>query len=97
MPKREVLICSKCGSDIKEDPQLGDRQGCVRQIVHGATTWKITLCTKCAQPMWDLYEEFVEEFIPGGTALGAETLKFLPRIADDGPVKPGQPTFSGEK
>lgn len=83
MPVREVPVCAKCGSDIEPDPLLGDRQGGLREIVHGGTTWLITLCTKCAQPLWDLYWEFVELVKPGGTAVGSEALKYLPRIVDD--------------
>lgn len=92
---KEVLVCDKCASDIEEDPLLGDRQGGKREIRHMGTTWRITLCTKCAQPLWDLYREFVESVIPGGTAVGADALKYLPRVGDTA-SKPGQPTFSGE-
>lgn len=99
MPVREIPVCAKCGSDIEEDPLLGDRQGGVREIVHPGTTWRITLCTKCLEPMFELYEEFVELMKPGGTAKGAEVLKFLPRIVDDevdgNVVRP--PQFSNEE
>jgi hypothetical protein len=96
MAVREVLICAKCGSEIEEDPLLGDRQGGVREIRHMGTTWRITLCVKDAAPLFELYEEFVEMVIPGGTAIGADALKYLPRITDDGPTKPVVPTFSEE-
>ncbi len=95
MPVREVLDCSKCGATIEEDPLLGDRQGGRVQIVHGAYTQELVLCTKCKEPLFDLYEEYVERVLPGGTAVGAETLRYLPRIVED-PVKPGVPQFSGE-
>jgi len=95
MAVKEVLVCAKCGADIEEDPLLGDRQGGKREIRHPGNTWEIVLCTKCAQPLFDLYKEYVELVRPGGTALGADVLKYLPRIIDDGPAKPGQPTFSG--
>lgn len=99
MPVREVPVCAKCGSDIEEDPLLGDRQGGVREIKHMGTTWRITLCAKDAKPLFDLYEDYIEGgVIPGGTAVGSDALKYLPRVTDgvDGKgVTP--PTFSGEK
>lgn len=95
MPVREVLVCSKCGAQIEEDPMLGDKQGAVRQVVHGGTTWRITLCAKCARPLWDLYWDYVDEVLPGGTAHGPDVFKYLPRADEpDGVVKP--PMFSGE-
>ncbi len=100
MPVREVPVCAKCGSDIEEDPLLGDRQGGLREIVHPGTTWRITLCTKCVTPLFELYEEFVELVKPGGTAVGAEVLKFLPRVIvddeqDGAAIQP--PRFSEER
>lgn len=95
MPVREVLVCSKCGATIQEDPLLGDKQGGRKQIVHGANTWELVLCTKCLQPLYDLYEEFVEKVLPGGTAKAAEAIKYLPRVVDEAPAV-APPTFSGE-
>lgn len=96
MPVREVLVCSKCGATIEEDPMLGDKQGAIREIVHGGTTWRITLCTKCAQPLWDLYRDYVDEVVPGGTAHGSEVFKYLPRVAEDQDGKAvDPPTFTG--
>lgn len=83
MPERVVLTCSKCGHDIEEDPMLGDKQGAIREIVHGGTTWRITLCTKCAEPLWELYWDYVDVVKPGGTAYGPEVLKYLPRVVDE--------------
>lgn len=94
MPKREVLTCAKCAADIEEDPAMGDRQGCVRRIEHGATTWVITLCARCAKPLWDLYRDYVEEILPGGTAVGAETLRYLPVVEGNELPPPARPTFS---
>lgn len=95
MPTREVLVCSKCGSTIEEDPMLGDRQGSRVRIVHGAYTWNLVLCTKCKQPLFDAYEQYVDEVLPGGTATGVEALKYLPRLEkeDDGQAKPDVPEF----
>lgn len=98
MPVREIPVCAKCGSDIDEDPLLGDRQGGVREIRHMGTTWRITLCVACTRPLFELYEEFVELVQPGGTAVGSDVLKYLPRIVDDGQdgKAVGRPTFSEE-
>ena len=98
MPVRKVPVCAKCGSDIEPDPLLGDKQGGLLEIVHMGTTWQLTLCTKCAAPLWDLYWEFVELVKPGGTAIGSEALKYLPRIADEQDGKAvAPPQFSEEK
>jgi hypothetical protein len=95
MPIREVLECSKCGRVIEPEPPLGDRQGCLRRIVHGATTWQIALCSTCVKPLWDLYREYVDVVLPEGTAVGPDKLMYLPRAdADEVAVKP--PTFSEE-
>jgi len=90
------MVCSKCGVTIDDDPMLGDKQGGRVHIVMPGFTWDLVLCTKHKQPLYDLYEDCVDRVIPGGTAVGADTIRYLPRVTDseDG-VQP--PQFSGEK
>jgi len=83
VPEKVVLVCSKCKTIIEEDPMLGDKQGGRVQIVMGADTWELVLGTKHKQPLYDLYGDYVEKYLPGGTATGAETIRYLPRVADD--------------
>lgn len=94
MPTREVLVCSVHKTTIEEDPLLGDKQGGRVNIVMGAVTWELILCTRCKMQLFDLYGEHAEQVVPGGTAVGVETLKYLPRVVTDesGGVEP--PTFS---
>ena len=84
MPEKVVLVCSKCKTIIEEDPMLGDKQGGRVQIVMGADTWELVLCAKHKQPLYDLYGDYVE--------------KYLPRIADEQDGKAvAPPQFSEEK
>lgn len=78
MPIENRLICSKCGAEIVKQLELGDKQGCLTRIVHGATTWQLILCADCKKPLWDLYWQYVELVVPEGTAPAAEKLDYLP-------------------
>jgi hypothetical protein len=78
MPKVEKLVCSKCGAEVEPEPELGDRQGCERRIVHGATTWQLVLCSECAKPLFELYGDCVDMVLPEGTAQGVDKLDYLP-------------------
>jgi len=81
-----------CGKEIKPNPELGDRQGGKRQIVHMATTWDIFLCEDCVKPIFDLYHAHKEEVHVRGTVVGSEAFKYLPRDPEGGAVP--KPMFS---
>lgn len=74
--------CSKCKQPIVAQPELGDRQGGVREVVHMATTWRITLCSTCVAPLFELYILHVEEVLMQGTAQGREKFQYLPRARE---------------
>lgn len=78
MPIVEKLVCSKCGQEVLPEPELGDRQGCLRRIVHGATTWQLVLCSECVKPLFELYENCADVVLPEGTAQGIDKLDYLP-------------------
>ena len=97
MPGRPVVrhYCNKCGELIEDKPELGDRQGGKRQIVHMATTWELWLCEQCAEPLFELYQEYADVARIAGTVIGVEALRYLPRgdVDNDGAgVEP--PRFS---
>lgn len=95
MPRVEVLQCSKCGSQVEKQLELGDKQGGLTRIVHGATTWELVLCAPCKKPLWDLYRPFVELVLPEGTAQAMDKLDYLPvqTAPEKGGVAP--PEFKG--
>lgn len=78
MPREEVLKCAVDGKVIQPEPELGDRQGGLTEIKHGATTWQLVLCSDCKKPLFELYRPHVELVLPGGTAQGADKLNYLP-------------------
>jgi len=78
MPIVEKPICSICGEEVKPNLALGDRQGGLRRIVHGATTWQLVLCEEHVKPLFELYEQYVDLVLPEGTAQGIDKLDHLP-------------------
>lgn len=93
MPVKEVLACAKCGREVKKQLDLGDRQGGLTRIVHGATTWELVLCAECKKPLWELYRAHVERVLLEGTAQGMEKFDYLPVESDDSGLRP--PEFKG--
>lgn len=71
--------CIKCRREIVPEPELGERQGGERHIVHLANTWVLLLCSVCVAPLFELYEEFVQDVRMTGTAPGLDKLAYLPR------------------
>lgn len=94
MPVVEVPKCAKCGKVVEKDLELGDKQGCLRRIVHGATTWQLVLCSDCVKPLWELYGPYVEVVLPEGTMQGMDKLDYLPRADESPGSPPGPPSFT---
>jgi uncharacterized protein with PIN domain len=92
MPIEERLVCNKCKRPVEKQPELGDKQGGLTRIEHGATTWEMVLCADCKKPLWELYRDYVELVLPRGTARAMDMLDYLPRQQD---VAPKPPKFKG--
>lgn len=78
MPIVEKLVCSKCGTEIVPNLELGDRQGGVRKIVHPGYSWQLVLCEEHVKPLFDLYEDCADQVLTEGTAQGMDKLDYLP-------------------